>query len=127
MLMIAARWIIDPIGSATRVGISLDTAIAMTTARVGFGAFPLGCAAAVLTCLISRHHLVGLSFLSILIGCLEAIRTYSVLTDNTLSANLPMYAVGGSIWLLSIVAFFIELGARRYRRATNASRTAAQA
>jgi hypothetical protein len=119
--LIASRYIAHPVQTAATVGISLDSALAVTITRLGFGAFPLGCSIFTLTCLIStRRLLTGLGFVATMIGIALAVRIFGILVDGT--ARESMRLVGAEIVLLTftIIGVFIEFGRRRYqlRKAT---------
>ena len=58
MTMIALRNLRDPIGATEPLGIALRSASAVTIARVGFGGFPLGFAAALIGCVVSTRRLL---------------------------------------------------------------------
>ena len=55
---IGMRYVADPVQAATATGATLNTAFAVTTTRVGFGAFPLGVAIFTVTSLFSTRRLV---------------------------------------------------------------------
>ncbi len=52
--LIGAKYLTDPVRAATSVKISLGSVAAITSMRVGFGAFPLGFAIIVASCLVSK-------------------------------------------------------------------------
>src|SRR5258708_37084444 len=67
--MIGLRYITDPVHASAQTGVSLGSALAATTTRVGFGAFPLGLAIFTSTCLISTRRLFpGVSLVATVIA-----------------------------------------------------------
>ncbi|HEY9302977.1 MAG TPA: hypothetical protein VIO95_01645, partial [Mycobacterium sp.] len=60
--IIGLRYIADPVHSSAKIGISMGSALAATTTRVGSGAFPLAPAIFSLICLFStRWRLAGVA------------------------------------------------------------------
>src|SRR5689334_18231540 len=55
--MISLRYIIDPVRASAATGVSLNSGLAVTTTRVGFGGFPLAFAIFSLVCLFSTRRL----------------------------------------------------------------------
>src|SRR5215475_11164301 len=89
--LIGTRYIFDPVGAAATTDISLDSALAISTMRVGFGAFPLGCALVALTCLLSPSRLrTGLFFVAVIFGVALAVRILAILGDGTLRESLTL-------------------------------------
>ena len=114
--LIASRYIAYPVQTAATVGISLDSALAVTITRIGFGAFPLGCSLFTLSCVVStRRLLTGLGFVATMIGVALAVRIFGILVDGT--ARESMRLVGAEIVLLTItiIGVFIEFSRRRYQ------------
>src|SRR5260221_14577082 len=70
MTAIAIRQLRDPIGATAAMDIVLRSPTAVTIARVGFGGFPLGFAAALAGCLMStRRVLTGVALGGGGVGC----------------------------------------------------------
>ena len=60
-----AKDLTDPVGATARFQITLGSAAAVTSMRVGFGAFPFGFAIIVVTCLVSTSRLLrGLAYVA---------------------------------------------------------------
>src|SRR5215469_1131007 len=57
--MISARFLISPVNSAAAQGISFNSGVGITVARIGFGAFPLAFVIITLSCLVSRQRLLA--------------------------------------------------------------------
>jgi hypothetical protein len=104
---IGVRFLINPVGAASARGIVLNNGIAITTARVGFGVFPIGLAAVMFTALVSaRFRVAGLRFLSGLFAFALVVRIFSVYADH--SSDTRLIAVEAVILLLTIAAMRIE-------------------
>ena len=118
--LIASRYITHPTQTAATVGISLNTALAVTIIRIGFGAFPLGCSVFTLSCLISANRvLTGLSFVSIMVGVALVVRIFGIVVDGTLRESLGLVGAETILLVLCIAGFFIET--RRLRRELKAA------
>src|SRR5439155_1316314 len=71
------------LGAAASFKISLGSAAAITSMRVGFGAFPLGFAIVVASCLMSTSRLLpGLYFVATIIGVATAARVLGIVVDG---------------------------------------------
>jgi Domain of unknown function (DUF4345) len=112
--LIALRYILHPAQAAAEVGISLNTPLAATILRIGFGAFPLGCAIFTLSCLVSsKQILTGLEFVSIMMAVALVVRIFGIVVDGTLRESVGLIAAEGVLLLLSIIGVFIELRRRQ--------------
>ena len=101
--------IVHPEENAAAVGISLTTPLASTIARIGFGAFPLGCSIFILSCLVSRKRiLTGLGFVSIMLGVALAVRIFGVLVDGTFQQSIRLIGAETVMLVLSIAGVLIE-------------------
>src|SRR3954469_9094711 len=84
LLMIARKFIGDPVHAAAASKTQLGSALAITNMRGSFGAFPLGCALVALVSVTSRRfHLSGLSTIATVLASVLVVRTYGVLADGT--------------------------------------------
>lgn len=114
--LIGLRFIADPVGAAAGSGITLGTPVGITIARVGFGAFPLGCAVNAAFCLASaRRLLAGLFFVSSMVSVVLVIRVVGILVDHTSHESLRVLGAEVVLLALSAVSLFAELSRRRYR------------
>ena len=114
--VIGTRYSIDPVGAAAATGISLGSALAVSTMRVGFGAFPLGCALVAFACLISPRRLpTGLSFVAAIFGVALAVRVLAILDDGTLTQSLSLLSAETILLTLAIVGLVVDMGDRRQR------------
>jgi hypothetical protein len=112
--LIGIRYITDPLGAAAATDISLGSALAVSTMRVGFGAFPLGCALIALACLVSPLRLhIGLSFVATIFGVALAVRVFAILDDGTLQQSLALLSAEAILLTLSIIGLIAEKGRRQ--------------
>src|SRR5262245_62222687 len=107
--LIASRYIMHPAQTAATVGISLNTTLAVTIIRIGFGAFPLGCSVFTLSCLISANRvLTGLSFVSIMVGVALVVRIFGIVVDGSLRESLGLVGAETILLVLCIEGCFID-------------------
>jgi len=112
--MIAWRYLSHTAEMAATTGIVLSTPLAATILRIGFGAFPLGCALFTLSCLLStRRLLTGLGFVATMMSVALAVRTYGVIVDGTLHESLPLIVAEVVLLALTLVGIAIETGRLR--------------
>src|SRR5512137_1736188 len=101
--LIASRYLFHPVESGAEIGLAFTAPLAVTIIRVGFGAFPLGCALFTLSCLLSKRRvLTGLGFVSTMIGAAVVVRVLGMLTDGTVAQNMKL--VRAEIGLLVVMA-----------------------
>jgi hypothetical protein len=75
LIMIAIRYLTDPVGAAAQVGIAITSPGGTIVARVAFGAFPLGFAAFFAVCLFSGDRLLSALHTELtLLGIVIAVR-----------------------------------------------------
>ena len=118
--LIAARYIAHPVASGAAQGIVLPPGLGVTIARVGLGGFPLGCSIFLATCLLSRRLLItGLTFVTIMVSVVLAVRLFGMAADSTVQENLKL--VNAEVGLLVVTGFglFIELARRAHFRKTH--------
>ena len=109
--LIASRYIAHPVEAAAAVGISLQTGMGTTVARVGFGGFPLACSLFLLTCLLSKSRVrMGLSFVAMLVGVVLIVRLVGMQLDASAAENMKL--VGAEVGLLIITAIGLALDLR---------------
>jgi hypothetical protein len=115
LLLIAHKFISDPVGAAAASHTRLESAIAVTNMRASFGAFPLGVAIVALASLTSRRfYLSGLLSVSAVLFSALAVRTYGVVADGTLRESRTVLIAEASLLLLCFIA--IGLGTASGRR-----------
>jgi hypothetical protein len=121
-VLIAARYLANPIGSAAAQGIVLPPGMGVTIARVGLGGFPLGCAIFLVTCLLSKQRLLtGLTFVAILAGVVLAVRVFGMIADSTVQANLRLVRAEIGLLVITGIGLFLELRRRRHNRKVDTS------
>jgi hypothetical protein len=109
--VIGLKFVLDPVHAAAGSGLSLASAVGYTNARAGIGGFPLGIAAILAFCLLSRRrHLMGLAFIVTVASVILAIRLYSVALDGTFAESLRIIAPEAAI--LAIALFTLRLERR---------------
>jgi len=107
--LIASRYIAHPATSAALVGISLNTPLATTILRVGFGAFPLGCSIFVLSCLVSKRRiLTGFIFVLTILGVALGVRLYGMTVDGTVSESMHLVRAEAVVIALCLIGIVVE-------------------
>ena len=120
MTMIAVRTLRDPIGSTLPLGIALNSPTAVTVARVGFGGFPLGFAAALAASLTSSKRLLGgLLLLATIMTAATFARIQGIVLDGATPYNLALLRPELAFCVLSVAGIVLER--RRRLRSTVAS------
>ena len=114
--LIGLRSISDPVHAAAESGIVLDSPLAVTIMRVGFGGFPLAFAIITFACLIStRRHLIGLSLVATVVAVLLVIRIVAVTIDHTASLNAMLLRAEAILLTVVTAGLLMETGRRRNR------------
>jgi len=112
--MIASRYLLNPVHAASAVGISFDSPLGMTIARVGFGGFPLAAAIFTISCLVStRRLLTGLSFVSVMMATVLVVRVAGMLADGTSKQNMRLVVAEIVFLALMQIGVFVEFHRRR--------------
>ena len=113
-VMLTATIFRDPARSASEHGMSLISPIGFTNYRSGNGGIFLGFAVITIACLIStRRHMVGLSFVAIMMGVILAVRGASVMVDGTLFEERPLLIAEAVFLALSCAGLALESARRR--------------
>jgi hypothetical protein len=115
--MIGLRYITDPFHYSAETGISLGSALASTTTRVGSGAIPLGLAIFTLVCLISTRWLfagVGLVFMVITTAFI--VRVLGLVIDGPAPQSTRLFIPEGVMLVLAVTAIVLEAQRRRTSR-----------
>ncbi len=93
-VMIGTRYMLNPIGEAASRQITLPSPDAISTVRIGFGAFPLAFAILTLACLVStRRLLLGLQLVTTIVGVATAVRAFGILVDGAGVESLRLLRV----------------------------------
>jgi hypothetical protein len=112
--MIGLRYITDPIQASAATGISLGSALAATTTRVGSGAFPLGFAIFTFACLISRRRLLtGASLVATVVTTAIVVRIFGMVADGPAPASTRLFIPEAVMLTLSVAGIVFELARRR--------------
>jgi DoxX-like family len=111
---IGLRYISDPVGAAAATGATLNSALAITTTRIGFGAFPLGFAIFSFTCLISARRLVtGVSMVATIVSTAIFVRLFSIRIDGLVAESSRLFVPETVILLLSLCGLMLEAARNR--------------
>ncbi|HYL77398.1 MAG TPA: hypothetical protein VEU96_24505 [Bryobacteraceae bacterium] len=109
---IGLRYIADPVRASAATGVTLNSGLAETTTRIGFGAFPLAFAIFSFVCLLSRRRLlVGVSLVITVVTTAIAVRLFSIAADGMVPQSVRLFVPETAILLLSITGLLLE-GAR---------------
>ena len=112
--MIGLRYITDPVHASAQTGVSLGSALAATTTRVGFGAFPLGLAIFTFTCLISTRRLfTGVSLVAIVITTAIVVRILGMVADGPAPESTRLFIPEAVMLTLSVAGMILETARRR--------------
>lgn len=114
--LIGMKYLTDPVRATASVKISLGSAAAITSMRVGFGAFPLGFALILASCLVSTARLLrGLYFLATIIGIATAARVLGIVVDGAAPESVFLLRPEVLLLALSLIGVLLESGRRRQR------------
>jgi hypothetical protein len=119
--MIGLRYITDPVHASAQTGVSLGSALAATTTRVGFGAFPLGLAIFTFTCLIStRRLLTGVSLVATVITTAIVVRIVGMIADGPAPESTRLFIPEAVMLTLSVTGMVLETARRRKQAGASA-------
>jgi hypothetical protein len=111
---IGLRYIADPAGVSASTGVALNTPVAFTTTRIGFGAFPLALALFSFTSLLSTRRLfAGVRLIAILAATVIAVRLFSIAADGFESESAWLFFPEAILLALSLAALFLEAARQR--------------
>jgi predicted Na+-dependent transporter len=110
---IGLRYITDPVGASAKTGVALNTALAYTTTRVGFGAFPLALALFSFTCLLSHRLYEGVRLIAMLATTVIAVRLYSTIADGFERASIVLFVPELILLALALTAALHDPGRRQ--------------
>jgi ABC-type amino acid transport system permease subunit len=109
LALIGRKFIGDPVGAAAASDMTLGSPLAITNMRASFGAFPLGCALFVLTCLVtSSLRRTGLVFVALIIGTALAVRIFGTLADGSLAQSVHLLVAETVMLSLNLAAYVGE-------------------
>jgi hypothetical protein len=106
---IGFRYLIDPIGAEAAVGGTLAAPMAVTTARIGLGGFPLALALFNLTCLLSRRRFSpGVKLVAIVAFTAMAVRLYSLIVDGAVPESTKLFLPESFILIAALAALLLD-------------------
>lgn len=104
---------IHPVETLAVRGISFSSGFGVTTARIGFGAFPLGLSVFLLGCILSEHGLLtGLSLVAVIDAVALAVRIVGMTIDASVQENMRLVDAEIVLLILMCSGIFVELGRR---------------
>ena len=107
--MIGVRYVADPVGASAATGVTLNSGLAVSTTRIGFGAFPLAFAIFSLVCLLSNRRLItGVSLVATVISTAIIVRVFSVLADGVIPQSVKLFVPETVILLLALTGLLLE-------------------
>jgi hypothetical protein len=113
---IGVRYIADPVGAAAATGAILQSPLASTTTRIGFGAFPLAFAIYSASCIFSSNRLrTGVGLVATLVATAIAVRALSLIIDGAVAHSVRLFIPEGVMLALAITGMRLESIARRTR------------
>jgi hypothetical protein len=111
--MIASRYLFDPVGTGTAIGLAFNTPVALTVTRVGFGAFPLAFSIFTLSCLIStRRILTGLCFVALIMAFALVVRVFGMFADGSAHESMRLVRAKAIMPVVFLVGICVERGRR---------------
>jgi hypothetical protein len=108
-MMISAKFIFDPQGSAAASGLSINSALGATDTRAGFGGFPLGFALILVFCLFSARRLLpALAAIAVVGSVILVVRLYGALTDGAFAMSVHLLAPEAAIVVFAVLGVLME-------------------
>lgn len=105
-------------------GIAFTSGNGVTIARVGFGAFPLGCGLFLLGCvLFERYLLAALAFVATLDLAVLSVRIVGMFADSSVSENVPLVRAEVFLLFLTAIGILNEFFRKRRVAATQLATT----
>jgi hypothetical protein len=115
--MIGMRYIANPVGASLNTGVTLTSGLAITTTRIGLGAFPLAIAIFCFTCLLSAKRLrAGVSLVATVLTTAIAVRLQSIATDGVVAQSVRLFIPEGVILVLAMSGLLLETARQRQAR-----------
>ncbi len=111
---IGMRYITDPVRASAATGVTLNSGLATTTTRIGFGALPLAFALFTFVCLLSRRRLlIGVSLVATVVTTAIVVRLYSIVADGRVPESARLFIPEAIILLLSLGGLRLEAARRK--------------
>jgi uncharacterized protein DUF4345 len=118
---IGLRSIVDPIDAARATGVVLNSALAVTTTRIAFGAFPFGFALFSVSCLISRQRITaGVSLIAILVTTVIVVRIVGVAADGVVTESVRLLIPEVLLLTVSVSGLLLESVRQRHQTESKA-------
>ena len=116
---VAVRTLSDPVGSSAAIGIALSGPQAITTVRIGFGAFPLGLAVYLATCVVSSRRVVlGLGLAATVTTVVTVVRAVGIALDGTALESVKLLRAEIGLMVVLLAGLAVESGRRLRQRET---------
>jgi hypothetical protein len=113
--MIGLRYIVDPVPASAATGVTLNSALATTVTRVGFGAFPLSFAIFSSVCLLStRRLLIGASLVATIAATAIAVRLFGVAVDGAVPESTRLFIPETVLLVVSLAGILLERARRNH-------------
>ena len=107
--MIGIRYIADPVSAAAATGTVLNTPLAATTTRVGFGAFPLAISAFAFTSLLSSRTVApAMRLVAIVLSFTIVVRAIGMVADGAVPASSRLFVPESVILLFALAGLFLQ-------------------
>jgi hypothetical protein len=107
---IGYRYIFNPVGNINETEVQLQTATAITAARVNFGAFPLVVAVLIGSSIFSLgQHLRGVATVVTMMIIVTVVRVYGIAVDGVTAHNVKLLYPEAVIIVLSVTGLLLEL------------------
>jgi hypothetical protein len=104
-LMIGSKFVIDPSGAVTQSGLTVLAPYGATNLRASFGAFPIGCALFMASCLFAARRVPeGLDLGACLVGTALVVRVYGAWLDHTWAESLRLIAIEAIVLVIVLAA-----------------------
>ena len=112
--MIGMRYIANPVQAAAATGATLNTPLAVTTTRIGFGAFPLGIAVFAFISLLSVQRLVpAVRLVAIVVTSAIVVRVIGIMADGAVPASSRLFIPEGVILFLAATGLLLQTRAEK--------------
>jgi hypothetical protein len=107
--LIGLKYLRAPVENAGADAIILGSVMAISRARVAFGAFPLSLSLILLGCLWPRKRVLGgLAVLATTIAVVTAVRLAGIVLDGPAEEAIKLLRVEAILLALSVAAIFLE-------------------
>jgi cytochrome b561 len=113
-MLIAVKYLGDPVGRAAADEISLGSVMAISRLRIGFGAFPLALSLLLLGSLWSPKRVYsGLVLLTTTVAVVTVVRLIGIVLDGPADEALKLLRVEAILLVLSVSSLFLERARQR--------------